>query len=192
MIKFKTDWLHNNTPNLVGARVVLSAPSIVDYGDWAEIRQKNKAFLMPYEPQWHPKTLNKSAYKLRLIKQKTLVADKQGAFFFIRKDNKIIGGLNINNIHYGVLCAGSLGYWLGEGYQGQGYMNESLQLVIDYAFNTLGLKRLNAACLPDNERSAKLLLKAGFDEEGFAKNYLQINGRWQDHRLFGLVNTTST
>ena len=64
-------------------------------------------------------------------------------------------------------------------------MFEVAKLAMDYAFEKLNLRRLNAACLPDNHRSAKLLLKLGFEEEGFAKKYLQINGQWQDHRLFG-------
>ena len=61
-------------------------------------------------------------------------------------------------------------------------------LVMDYVFHILRLNRLNAACLPDNDRSIKMLLRHGFEEEGYAKNYLQINGIFQDHRLFGKLS----
>jgi len=62
-----------------------------------------------------------------------------------------------------------------------------LRTLIPFAFGPLGLHRLEAACLPNNDASANLLLKAGFSEEGYAKAYLKINGDWRDHRLFGLV-----
>jgi ribosomal-protein-alanine N-acetyltransferase len=57
----------------------------------------------------------------------------------------------------------------------------------DFAFRTLGLHRLEAACIPDNAPSRRLLVKAGFAEEGFAQAYLKINGAWRDHVLFGLT-----
>ena len=60
--------------------------------------------------------------------------------------------------------------------------------MIGFAFERLGLHRVEAACLPHNEKSASLLVKAGFEEEGFARAYLKIDGDWRDHRLFGLLS----
>ena len=66
-------------------------------------------------------------------------------------------------------------------------MLEALRLVIPYAFETLRLHRIEAACIPDNARSVRVLEKAGFQREGLLRSYLRINGSWQDHYLYALV-----
>ena len=81
----------------------------------------------------------------------------------------------------------TIGYWVGEPYAGQGYMTAALKPLIAFAFGALGLHRIEAACVPDNAASHRLLLKSGFREEGRARAYLKINGSWRDHLLFGMV-----
>ena len=81
----------------------------------------------------------------------------------------------------------TLGYWMGRDYAGKGLMTEAVGTVIPFALNTLGLHRIQAACLPDNAASRRVLEKNGFVEEGYAKHYLQIDGKWCDHVLFGLT-----
>jgi ribosomal-protein-alanine N-acetyltransferase len=66
-------------------------------------------------------------------------------------------------------------------------MAEAVGLVLDYAFDDLRLHRVEAACLVHNKPSSNLLLKIGFTEEGVARQYLCIDGRWQDHRTFGIL-----
>ncbi len=196
MIKFKKGWplksasvirLH---PRLEGERVYLRAPQWQDYDQWTSVRFTNQEFLKPYEPKWSENALSEDFFKQRLEQQNKEVRAGRGAFFLIfhRQNGTIIGGFNLNNIQYGAAHFASLGYWLDEKYLKQGYMHESAQLAIKYAFTVLRLNRLNAACLPDNEASINVLLKLGFEEEGLAKKYLQINGKFQDHRLFGLNN----
>ena len=194
MLKFKTDWprksLYHNvlSPVLTGDRVVLKPPALADYNAWSDIRAQNKYFLTPYEPQWSDDALTREFFIRRLKRQDQERDAGRGAYFLLhdKTTHQIIGGLNLNNIQMGAARHATLGYWLGEEYQGQGYMSETINLMIDFAFNTLKLKRLNAACLTDNTRSIHMLMRLGFEEEGLAKAYLQINGRWQDHRLFGL------
>ena len=197
MLKFKTDWRPKSSVNgvlspvLKGARITLKAPSIKDYKAWHQVRQKNKSFLKTYEPSWPKDCLSNDFFSRRLERQAQERQSGRGAFFLIHLDNQIIGGLNLNNIQMGAARHATLGYWIDEDHQGQGYMSEAINLMIDYGFNILKLRRLNAACLPDNHRSIKMLLSLGFEEEGYAKKYLQINGHWQDHRLFGLVTPLS-
>lgn len=196
MMKFKKDWsLKNNSkearvPTLVGERLYLRAPMMDDYAQWQDVRARNKEFLTPYEPQWAKNCLTENFFKRRLQRQRLETLGGRGAFFFIfsKESHEIVGGINLNNIQLGAARSTSLGYWLAEDQQGQGYMHEAAELVIRHAFHDLKLYRIHAACLPDNDRSANLLLKLGFEEEGFAKKYLKINGTWQDHRLFGLIN----
>src|SRR5205814_508898 len=95
-----------------------------------------------------------------------------------------VGGLTLANIRRGCAQAGSLGYWMGASYARQGYMTAAVKAVIPFAFGTLKLHRLEAACIPANVASVRLLEKTGFKREGFARQYLCINGIWQDHLLF--------
>jgi len=97
----------------------------------------------------------------------------------------LIGGITLNDVQTGIAQKGTLGYWIGQPYAGQGYMAEAVDLVCDFAFRTLRLHRVEASCLPNNEPSKKLLARTGFEQEGYAKAYLQINGTWQDHILWG-------
>ena len=200
MMKFKKNWqlkkesvssnsrTYSDAPLVLeGQRVILRPSQLSDYPRWKEVRARNQKFLKPYEPQWAENALSEDFFKRRLELQIQEMSAGRGAFFLIhhRQSHDIIGGINLNNIQYGAACSASLGYWLDEEAQGNGYMHEATGLVMDYAFHILRLNRLNAACLPDNDRSIKMLLRHGFEEEGYAKNYLQINGIFQDHRLFG-------
>ncbi len=175
---------------LEGDRVYLCPPSLDDWQEWVVLRERNQEFLKPYEPTWSENFRTYNYFLKRLERQKREWLAGRGAYFLIHKTNthEIIGGVNLNSILLGVSRHATFGYWLGEEHQGHGFMNESLQLVIDYAFDELKLKRLNAATLLDNARSYKLLTNLGFEEEGLAKSYVQIDGVWQDHKLFGLVN----
>jgi ribosomal-protein-alanine N-acetyltransferase len=90
-----------------------------------------------------------------------------------------------------VAQAGTLGYWMGAPHAGQGYMSAALQAVLPFCYDELRLHRVEAACIPRNTPSIRLLEKSGFAREGLAKEYLCINGVWQDHLLFGRVKTQS-
>jgi len=174
--------------SLEGERLFLRPPAPEDWAQWAQVRGRNREFLKAYEPTWPEDCLSRGFFERRLQKQ---AQDwQQGAahsFLIFKKSGEdLIGGVNINNVCRGAAQYATLGYWLDEKEQGQGYMAEALRLVIAYGFTDLRLHRFNAGCLPDNERSVKLLKKIGFVEEGFAEKFVQINGQWQDHRLFGL------
>jgi 3-polyprenyl-4-hydroxybenzoate decarboxylase len=108
-------------------------------------------------------------------------------FIFETGGGKLVGGITLANIRHGVSQSGQIGYWIGEQYAGQGYMVEALGLVSLFAFDTMRLHRIEAACIPDNKRSIRVLEKAGFQREGLLRSYLRINGIWQDHYLYALI-----
>mgnify|MGYP001553403175 FL=1 len=83
----------------------------------------------------------------------------------------------------GVAQAANLGYWMGGPFANQGFMSDALRALLPHAFHSLGLHRIDAACIPDNRPSRHLLTKFGFREIGQAKGYLKINGEWRDHLL---------
>ena len=116
--------------------------------------------------------------------------DQGYAFLVFRSsDNALVGGLTLANIRRGVAQAGSIGYWMGLPFMRQGYMIAAVRAVIPFAFCTLRLHRLEAACIPTNAASIRLLEKTGFMREGYAREYLCINGIWQDHLLYGRSRT---
>jgi ribosomal-protein-alanine N-acetyltransferase len=176
-------------PELVvrGQRVYLRPPAMTDHTDWASLREQSRDFLTPWEPIWPADDLTRAAFRRRLKRydedQRT---DQAYAFLIFRnEDHMLLGGITIANLRRGVAQAGSIGYWIGEPYARQGYMSTALRALIPYAFESLRLHRLEAACIPTNAASIRLLEKSGFAREGYAREYLCINGVWADHLLFG-------
>src|SRR5581483_8002132 len=169
-----------------GQQVILRHPTMGDYSEWAELRALSRAHLIPWEPQWARDELARSAFRRRVRKyQRELKEDLGYAFLVFRQpDAALVGGLSISNVRRGVAQAASVGYWIGAPHVGRGYMTAAVTAVLPYAFVTLGLHRLEAACLPHNAASTRVLLKTGFKREGMARRYLKINGVWQDHDLF--------
>lgn len=185
------EWISPETgPSLQGEGVVLRPPRRRDYPQWAALRQASRGFLQPWEPVWSPDELSVAAYSRRLAAWRNgRDMDQMYAFFIFREsDEALVGGITLNNVRRGVAQMGTVGYWSSQSHARRGHTLAGLRAVIDFAFGPLALHRLEAACLPTNDASAALLLKAGFTEEGYAKAYLKINGDWRDHRLFGLIS----
>jgi ribosomal-protein-alanine N-acetyltransferase len=175
-------------PLLTGNGVTLRYPRMGDYAAWSGLREESRKFLAPWEPTWAPDELSRGAYRRRISRYtREIRSDVAYPFFAFRKDGALIGGCTLSNVRRGVTQSASLGYWVGERFARQGYMTATVGALAPFVFQTLGLHRLEAACIPDNEPSRRLLLKCGFKEEGRARSYLQINGRWQDHILFALL-----
>jgi ribosomal-protein-alanine N-acetyltransferase len=186
MAFFRTVNLAETPPAIERDGVVLRPPQTADYIEWASLREKSREFLVPWEPTWPQDDLTRGAFRRRLKRyaedQRT---DQAYAFFIFRKDdNALVGGLTLANIRRGVAQAGSLGYWLGEPYVRRGYMTAAVNALVPFTFATLKLHRVEAACIPVNIASIRLLEKCGFTREGLAREYLCINGAWQDHLLY--------
>jgi ribosomal-protein-alanine N-acetyltransferase len=173
---------------LPGDKVFLRPPERGDYEEWAGLRARSRLFLSPWEPSWPPDALSRASFRARLTRYAEDWRTDQGYNFFVfRGDEKLVGGIGLSNIRRGVAETASLGYWVGEPYARRGVMSAALPLVIEFAFNRLRLHRVEAACLPHNEGSRTVLLRTGFQQEGYARRYLQIDGRWQDHLLFAIL-----
>lgn len=182
---------HDETPELVGPDLLLRAPRAADYAEWRELRRASRQFLKPFEPRWTEADLNRRVYNLRLKRSREEARAGTDHSFFIFRHNgdkeQLVGGITLSNIRRRAAQFASLGYWMGEPFAGQGIMTEAVGLIVPFCFDTLGLHRIHAAFLPDNIASRRVLEKNGFKEEGFAEHYLQIDGRWCDHVLFGLT-----
>lgn len=174
-----------------GRRLYLRPPVDADWEAWATLREASRRFLTPWEPTWPSDGLSREAFRRRLRRYAQNWRGDQGYAFlmFRRGDDAMAGGITLSNVRRGVVQSGSLGYWIGAPYARQGLMTDGLCHLIDFCFDRLGLHRLEAACLPHNDASRRLLLRAGFGQEGQARQYLCIDGRWQDHLLFGMLRT---
>jgi ribosomal-protein-alanine N-acetyltransferase len=177
-------------PVISGEGVYLRYPRIVDFAAWTKLRAESRTFLEPWEPAWATDELSKGAFRRRLKRyQRETRLDSAYAFFVFRAlDNALLGGCTLSNVRRGVTQCCALGYWVGERFARQGYMSDAVRALIPFIFRTLGLHRIEAACLPSNEPSRNLLAKTGFRQEGLARRYLLINGEWRDHVLFALLS----
>jgi len=184
-------FFRNRAPGvtLAGPRVTLRAPVARDARAWAELRQQSQEFLTPWEPTWPPDGASRAAFHRRRIqiRDEWRAGTGHGFLIFEREKDILVGGITLSNLRYGVAATGSLGYWIGEPFARRGYMTEAIGCVLDHGFGDLDLHRVEAACLPHNDASRGLLLKCGFLEEGQARGYLKIDGRWRDHTLFAIL-----
>jgi ribosomal-protein-alanine N-acetyltransferase len=186
MAFFRTVTSSETLPAIAGAGVTLRVPQSGDYAEWAALRETSRTFLVPWEPTWPADDLTRGAFRRRIKRYaEDLRSDIAYAFLIFRSDdNAMVGGLTLANIRRGVAQAGSIGYWIGAPYTHKGYMTAAVRALIPFCFGTLRLHRLEAACIPANTASIRLLEKTGFQREGYARSYLCINGVWQDHLLY--------
>lgn len=183
MALFRTDITDLPGGEIIGKGVVLRPPQIDDYDDWARLRAKSQAFLTPWEPSWAKDELTRSSFKRRVRRygEDRLAAAGYAFLVFRESDGRLVGGCNLSNVRRGVAQMASLGYWVGEPFRRRGMISAAVNAVTMFAFDELRLHRIEAACLPDNLPSQKLLEGLGFIHEGLARGYLKINGQWHDH-----------
>lgn len=171
---------------LRGSRLILRLPEMTDFDGWLDQRQKSANFLAPWEPERDQGYLTRTAFRDRVWWAKRSAEEGRAVPFTILRtsDSVIVGGITLDNVRRGPAMAASIGYWMGQEYTRNGYMSEAVALVTTYAFTTLDLSRVEAACLPENAASRAVLERNGFKYEGVAQSYLQIAGRWRTHVLY--------
>jgi [ribosomal protein S5]-alanine N-acetyltransferase len=151
----------------------------------------NKDYLTPFYPQWAEHFFTEEYWQYQLENAFLEFIHDQSLKLFIFHNNnphKIIGTINFNNFIRGAAHFCYVGYSLAETSQGKGYMTEGLKAAIQYVFEDLNFHRIMANYMPHNQRSGNVLKRLGFVVEGYARDYLLINGKWQDHILTSLTN----
>ncbi|MGQ4275269.1 GNAT family N-acetyltransferase [Terrihabitans sp. B22-R8] len=180
--------LTSDEPDLVlqGEGVFLRTPRAGDYEEWADLRGRSRRFLQKWEPTWPSDDLTRPAFRRRLRRYlgDRRLGQSYTFFLFSAETDALIGGLTLSNVRRGVAQTCTLGYWMGEPFHGRGYMTEGVRAAIPFVYDRVGLRRIEAACLPVNAASIRLLEKTGFVREGHARQYLCIDGHWEDHLLF--------
>lgn len=151
----------------------------------------NKAYLTPYYPTWAEHFFTAEYWNYQVENNFLEFIHDQSLKLFIfpkKQPTKIIGTINFSNFVKGAAHFCYVGYSLAEAEQGKGYMTEALKAATDYVFQELNLHRIMANYMPHNQRSGNVLKRLGFVVEGYARDYLLINGKWQDHILTSLTN----
>ena len=170
---------------LVGKKVILKSPKKHNWKEWAELRQGSRKFLQPWEPKWSTNFLTRETFANFIDKVEITLKNKSAYNFFIfhKEKNNLMGGISLTNFKPEGYKSITIGYWMGKEYAGKGYMSDSLKIICNFCFDDLGFNRIEAACLPNNLASKKVLLSSGFIIEGSATKYLNINGNLEDHLL---------
>ncbi|WP_446898204.1 GNAT family N-acetyltransferase [Clostridium sp. LBM24168] len=150
---------------------------------------KNKDYLKKFEPDREKNFYTLDMQKKNLIESYKDFLNGKNINFGIYKNLELIGKIQISNIIIGVFKSAFVGYSIDEDEQGKGYMKEAVNLVIKYAFEEIGLHRLEASTLVDNLKSQRVLKACGFSKLGINNSYLFINGKWRDHITFYKINS---
>ncbi|MGH8998666.1 MAG: GNAT family N-acetyltransferase [Acidimicrobiia bacterium] len=179
---------------LVGPRVTLRSLEPADGDAWREIRVRNRDWLEPWEPLPEPGSpdliRDPSAFRSRCAsaaRQRHLDAAHPLGIFL--HDGTLIGEMNLSGIQRGPFQSAHVGYWVDQLHAGQGLVPEALVLMLGFAFESVGLRRVEVAVVPRNSASRRVVEKLGLREEGVSRDFLQIRGTWEDHVRFGITAT---
>lgn len=159
------------------------APGMID------LLERNREFFAPYEPRRPPEHWNEQAQR-ELLEASVERRDEgleYGFGVFLVENDLLIGRANLSNIVRKAFQNAYLGYFLDQAYNGRGYTSMAVDVVVDFAFGPAHLHRVQAAVMPHNVASIRVLEKAGFRHEGFAPRYLRIDGEWSDHKLYAIT-----
>lgn len=179
-------------PYLETERLVLTLPSADDAPALIAYARRNEEPHRPWSPPTPPNAFSEEATQRRIRQTHDELQAGTGVRFWMRQRRAprgpFVGALNLSNIVLGAFRCARVGYHIDCGHEGQGLMSEGLRAVIGYAFEVRQLHRLEANFVPTNERSARVLERAGFVVEGYARKYLFIGGAYRDHVLTSLTN----
>ena len=174
---------------IIGKSYILRPPRRSDASAWIDLRKASEEHLRPFEPDWESDHLTMVGFKKYLTRIKNLQIDRRGEGYLIfrRDGNILVGAITLSNMRAGTVKSAWVGYWTGAPHANKGVMGEALSLLLDHVFENHNLNRVEAAILPDNIASEKLLQKIGFQYEGLARDYLHINGKFRSHKIYAIL-----
>jgi [ribosomal protein S5]-alanine N-acetyltransferase len=151
-----------------------------------ELLIRDRTFLDPWEPV-RPEAFFTLETQRRGIERMGEADDQVEFGIFLEAGDELVGRIQLSGISPAPFENAHLGYYVSERHNGRGYATEAVGQAVDAVFGELELHRVQAAVIPRNIASIRVLEKAGFREEGLALRYLQIAGVWEDHRLFAVT-----
>ena len=176
---------------LYGRRLMMRPLAANDFREWSEVRRRNHDWLTVWEPSRQPHhadpVLDRGAFTSRCRQRDRDRASGTAYQFGLFVDQHVAGEVNINNVVRGAMQSATIGYWIDQAHAGQGYVAEAVVVVLQFAFEQLGLHRVEICIVPRNERSRRIVEKLKIRDEGVALRYLEINGVWEDHVRYGIT-----
>ena len=178
--------------SLRGRRVTLRPLSPADWDAWREVRKRCRDWLVKWEPRaiaGHPDpTEDRRAYVARCSARDRERELGSGYGFGIFVGDRFCGEINLNSIQRGPFQNAYIGYWMDEAMAGNSYTPESVVVLLEFAFEELGLHRVQISIIPRNSASRRVVEKLALRAEGIAERYLEINGTWEDHIRFAITS----
>jgi ribosomal-protein-alanine N-acetyltransferase len=183
--------MHAEAPTITTERLLLRPAVPADIPAILQFFGDNAAFFKPFFPTLPDTYLTEAHWRWQIAQHQQELRDDRGLKMFVFPQDAptvIIGNVNFSNFVRGAAHFCHLGYNLAQSAQSLGYMSEAVRAACDYVFAELGMHRIMANYMPHNQPSGRLLRRLGFVVEGYARDYLRINGRWEDHILTSLIN----
>jgi len=176
--------------SLHGRRVVLRTMTENDYEGWLEVRGRCHEWLL----KWEPRSAHSShlAEDQRSFVSRCAIRERErqmgtGYGFGIFVDGRFVGEITLSSIQRGPLQSAYIGYWIDEAVAGRGLMPEAVVTMMQYAFESLRLHRIEINIIPRNAPSRRVVEKLGLRFEGIAERYLEIDGAWEDHARYAIT-----
>jgi [ribosomal protein S5]-alanine N-acetyltransferase len=186
-------WSSTQT-RLDGRRIFLRPLDARDFPAWREVRRRNVEWLTRWEPRriaGQPDVVEqRDAFAARCSARarEWQLGTGYGFGIFTRDDGALVGEINLSSVQRGPFQNAYVGYWIDQRCAGRGYTPEAVVVACRYAFEELGLHRLQIAIIPRNRASRRVVEKLALREEGVALRYLEINGVWEDHVRYAVTS----
>jgi ribosomal-protein-alanine N-acetyltransferase len=175
---------------LTGRRVRLSTLVESDYPAWLEVRNRCRDWLVPWEPRSKGAPLpaeDQASFTARCAMRERERQLGSGFGFGIFYEGRFAGEVTLSSIQRGPFQNGAVGYWIDEDLAGHGLTPEAVVVVLQFAFETLRLHRIEVAIIPRNAASRRVAEKLDLRNEGVALGFLEINGNWEDHVRYAMT-----
>jgi len=176
---------------LAGRRVRLRTLTDADYDAWHLVRSRCREWLVPWEPR--PKGAPLPAEDRGSFVARCAIRERErqlgtGYGFGIFVDAMFAGEVTLSSIQRGPFQSAFIGYWIDQALAGQGYVPEAVVVTLHFAFEGLGLHRIEISIIPRNRASLRVVEKLGLRMEGLAERFLEIDGEWEDHVRFAITS----
>ena len=179
---------------ITGRRVLLRSLVVSDFDAWREVRIRSRDWLLKWEPRALPgqpdATDDRRVFAARCgarERERQLGSGYGFGIFIGPGRDRFAGEINLSSVQRGPYQNAYVGYWIDEAAAGNSYVPEAFAVLCRYAFDELGLHRLQASIIPRNQPSHRVAEKLGLRNEGIALRYLEINGEWEDHVRYAIT-----
>jgi ribosomal-protein-alanine N-acetyltransferase len=159
-----------------------------DAGAWAEVRERNAAWLAPWEPTPpRPDQAPPPSYRAMVRRLRRQARAGESFPWVVTYDGRLAGQLTVSGITRGSAQYAHAGYWIDRNLAGRGVIPTALALAVDHCFFVAGLHRVEVNIRPENRASLRVVEKLGLRQEGLRPRYLHIDGAWRDHLSFAVT-----